>query len=310
MDTTTPRPTFGPVLAVSLYALFLGYNWVVMKIGLASIPPYAYAAGRAVLGAATLFAVMVVLRRSLRPPPTPWHTVVVGLLQTTGMLLLTTLTVASGAAGKAAVLVASMPLWIPLFAWPVLGERIGSRWSAIALGLLGIVLMVDPLHGTTWSSDAEGFCAALLWAAGVVLTRHAGQRVSFDPISFTAWQILIGSIPLVVLALVLREHVVLTTSGVLAVAFTGILATGLAFALFAYAMKYLPAPVAGAGALSIPIIGVVASSLQLGERPSVLEWAGMACIVAALILMAGFFRPRRTMHALFHRSGAHGVGPA
>jgi drug/metabolite transporter (DMT)-like permease len=304
MNTTTPRATFGPVLALSLYALILGYNWVVMKIGLASIPPFAYAAGRAVLGAATLFVVMVALRRSLRPPPTPWHTLAVGLLQTSAMLLLTTLTVASGLAGKAAVLVASMPLWIPLFAWPVLGERIGSRWGAIALGLIGILLMVDPLHGTTWTSDAEGFCAALFWAAGVVLTRHAGRGTTFDPISFTAWQILIGSIPLVVIALVLREHVVLTTSGVLAVAFTGVLATGLAFALFAYAMKVLPPPVAGAGALAIPIIGVAASSLQLGERPSVLEWAGMACIVVALVIMAGFFPTRRTVHALLHRPSA------
>jgi drug/metabolite transporter (DMT)-like permease len=259
-----------------------------------------------VLGAATLFVVMVALRRSLRPPSTPWHVLVVGLLQTTGMLLLATLTVASGAAGKAAVLVASMPLWIPLFAWPVLGERIGSRWGAIALGVLGIVLMVDPLHGTTWSSDAEGFCAALLWAAGVVVTRHAGRGTTFDPISFTAWQILLGSIPLVVIALVLREHVVPTTSGVLAVAFTGVLATGLAFALFAYAMKVLPAPVAGAGALAIPIVGVVASSLQLGERPSGMEWAGMICIVIALVVMAGFLPPRRKRL----RDEALGVGQA
>jgi drug/metabolite transporter (DMT)-like permease len=310
MNTPTPRASFGPPFALSLYALILGYNWVVMKIGLASVPPFAYAAGRAVLGAVTLFVVIVALRRSLRPPATPWHTLIVGLLQTTGMLLLTTLTVASGAAGKAAVLVASMPLWIPLIARLVLGERIGSRWVAIALGLLGILLLVDPLHGTTWTSDAEGFCAALLWAAGVVLTKDASRSTSFDAVSFTAWQILAGSIPLVVVALVLHERLAPTTSGLLAVAFTGILATGLAFALFAYAMKYLPAPVAGAGSLAIPIIGVASASLQLGERPSALEWGGMACIVVALVIMAGFFPKRSTINTWLHRSGARSVGPA
>ena len=78
----------------------------------------------------------------------------------------------------------------------------------------------------------------------------------------------------------------LTTQAVLAVAYNGVLATGLAFVLFAYAMRSLPVTIAGAGGLSIPVIGVAAAWWQLGERPSGLEWAGMACILGALALMA------------------------
>jgi drug/metabolite transporter (DMT)-like permease len=51
-------------------------------------------------------------------------------------------------------------------------------------------------------------------------------------------------------------------------------------------MKSLSVTIAGAGGLSIPIIGVAAAWWQVGERPSGLEWAGMACIVGALALMA------------------------
>jgi drug/metabolite transporter (DMT)-like permease len=280
------RTKAGPILALAAFAIILGYNWVVMKVGVADIPPFVFAALRAVLGAATLFAVLIVLRRSLRPPEIR-HTIIVGALQTTGMLALATWAVVSGPSGKTAVLVNSMPLWIPLFALPILGEKIGMRWSAIALGLLGLVLMIDPRHGTGWLSDLAAVCAAVSWAAAVVVTKHLQRSSSFDPLTFTAWQVLLGSLPLVAIAIAFHAGpLALSTQSILAVAYNGVLATGLAFALFAYAMKFLSVTIAGAGGLSIPVIGVAAAWWQLGERPSGLEWAGMACILGALALMS------------------------
>lgn len=275
-----------PVMALTVFALILGYNWVVMKVGVADIPPFAFAAARALIGAATLFAVMFVTRRPLRPPELR-HTIVVGLLQTTGMLALATWAVVSGPSGKTAVLVNSMPLWIPLFAWPLLGERVGARWAAIVLGVAGLALMIDARDGTNWLSNASGICAAVCWAAAAVVTKHAQRDAAFDPLSFTAWQVLVGSIPLAAIALAIHSGpIVMSAPAILAVAYNGVLATGLAFVLFAYAIKQLPASIAGAGSLSIPIIGVAAAWLQLGERPSGLEWSGMICVVGALVLMA------------------------
>ncbi|HTW84460.1 MAG TPA: DMT family transporter [Candidatus Sulfotelmatobacter sp.] len=285
---------FAPMLAMVGFVLIFGYNWVVMKVGVADIPPFASAAARALIGAATLFVVMLAMRRSLRPPA--WRpTVVVGLLQTTGMLALATWAVVSGPSGKAAVLVNSMPLWIPLFAWPLLGERVGARWTAIVVGVLGMALMIDPRSPTGWLSDLSGLCAAVVWAAAAVVTRQAHHDETFDPLSFTAWQVLIGSVPLIALALIVRGATpLLTTSALLSVAYNGVLATGLAFALFTYAIKRLPSSAVGAASLSVPIVGVAAAWLQLGERPSALEWSGMACVVGALYLMAHPVTLRRT----------------
>jgi len=107
----------GPVLALAAFAFILGYNWVVMKVGVAEVPAFVFAASRAVLGAATLFAVLIVMRRPLRPPEIR-HTISpdcckrlrwwVGDL---GRRLCSP--------GKTAVLVNSMSLWIPLFALPI-----------------------------------------------------------------------------------------------------------------------------------------------------------------------------------------------
>jgi drug/metabolite transporter (DMT)-like permease len=293
----TPVSRLAPTLALAVFALVLGYNWVVMKVGVAAISPFTFAAARALIGAATLFAVMLAMRRPLGPPALR-PTIVVGLLQTTAMLALATWAVVSGPSGKAAVLVNSMPLWIPLFAWPLLGERVGARWAAIVLGALGLVLMIDPRSPGDLLSDVSGFCAAVAWAAAAVVTKGAQRDRAFDSLSFTAWQVLIGSIPLVVLALIVHGGpIVITTASLLAVAYNGVLATGLAFVLFAYAINQLPASIAGAGSLSIPVIGVAAAWLQLGERPSALEWSGILCVVGALILMTHPIRLRSTAGA-------------
>jgi drug/metabolite transporter (DMT)-like permease len=294
-----------PILALAVFALVLGYNWVVMKVGVAYVPPFVFAAARALLGAATLFAVMLVMRRPLGPPELR-HTIIVGLLQTTGMLALATWAVVSGPSGKTAVLVNSMPLWIPLFAWPLLGERIGARWAAIVLGVIGLALMIDTRNVTNWLSDLAGVAAAVSWAAAAVVTKQAQRNEAFDPLSFTAWQVLAGSIPLTVIALAVPHGpVVMSTLAILAIAYNGVLATGLAFVLFAYAIKQLPASIAGAGSLSIPIIGVAAAWVQLGERPAGLEWAGMVCVLGALVLMARPLHLPRMRHA----GGSHERAP-
>ena len=89
--------------ALILLALIWGYNWVVMKIGLEYAQPFTFAALRTFLGALSLFLLLIVLRRSLRPP-TLGFTIVIGLLQTTGFVGLLMWALQSGGAGKTSVL--------------------------------------------------------------------------------------------------------------------------------------------------------------------------------------------------------------
>src|SRR5450830_538996 len=101
--------------ALILLALLWGYNWVVMKIGLGYAQPFAFAALRTFLGALSLFLVLIVLRRSLRPRAVGF-TIVIGLLQTTGFVGLLMWALQSGGAGKTSVLTYTMPFWLLLLA--------------------------------------------------------------------------------------------------------------------------------------------------------------------------------------------------
>ena len=47
-----------------------------------------------------------------------------------------------------------------------------------------------------------------------------------------------------------------------------------------------PAGITGLNSLGIPVVAVIASAIQLGERPPPLELAGMAAILSALALLA------------------------
>jgi len=73
---------------------------------------------------------------------------------------------------------------------------------------------------------------------------------------------------------------------VAALAFSALIATAIGWWLWMYVLAHTPAGIAGLNALGIPVVAVVSSAIQLGERPPAPELAGMAMIGAALALLA------------------------
>ena len=64
------------------------------------------------------------------------------------------------------------PLFITALSIPVLGEKVGlRRWSAIVVGLIGVLIVVRP--GTSAFNPASIFplLSSVSWACGIVLTR-------------------------------------------------------------------------------------------------------------------------------------------
>lgn len=270
--------------ALAVLALVWGYTWVVIKIATHDASPLVVAGGRMALASVVLFAVLAATGRSLRPTPFV-PTLILGLLQTTGFTLFQTLAVAIGGAGKVAVLAYTMPFWVALLAWPFLGERIhGLRWVALALAAAGLVFVLTPLNGGTWLADAFAIVAGISWAASVVYAKRMRAKYRVELLSLTAWQLLWGTVPLVVVMLAVPGHVHWTTSFVLAMAYMSVLGGALAWLLWMFIISRLPAAVAGIASLATPVVGVIAAAIQLHEIPSTTELIGMVLIVAALVV--------------------------
>jgi len=116
------------LFALALLALIWGYNWVVMKQVIQYVDPFDFSAIRTLLGAASLFLVLLVLRRPLAVAAAR-QVALLGVLQTAAFTALIQWALVAGGAGKTAVLVYTMPFWMIPMAWWWLGERVrGLQW--------------------------------------------------------------------------------------------------------------------------------------------------------------------------------------
>ncbi|MCX7627146.1 MAG: DMT family transporter [Methylophilaceae bacterium] len=281
--------TIGAYAALLLLSVIWGYNWVVMKIALQYSTASQFAAMRTFGGAVFLLALMAAMRRPLKPRAVK-GTIVLGLLQTTGFTGFIIWALVEGGAGKTSVLSFTMPFWVLLLAWPLLGERIrGLQWGAVLLALAGLLGILQPWHlQGSKSSMGLAVLSGISWALSVIYHKKLTQRIpDLDLLSFTAWQMLFGSIPIVLFALGdLDQPIRWTPMYMIAVAYSVLLANALGWMAWLYALQRLPAGVASMNSMLIPVIAVLSAWVQLGERPTLLEMAGMCCIAMALLLIA------------------------
>ncbi len=301
---TTRRgiPT-GPLAAFALMALLWGYNWVVMKVAMRYCGPLNFAALRGGFGVLVLFGVLVALHVPLKPRHVA-KTIWLGLFQTTGFVGLISWSLTSGAAGKSAVLAYTMPFWMIAFGWPFLEERLrGWQWAAVGLALAGLVLVLELWNSTaTLTSSLLALGAGASWGVSVIIFKKIPVESRDDLLSLTTWQMLYGVLPLIALALIVPERPIdWTQSFLVALVFNIIGGMAIATLLWLYILQRLPATISSLSSLVVPIVGVLAAWLQLGERPTLAEGVGMVLILAA--------RGLRTLPQRGLGSGRLGDGP-
>lgn len=285
------------VVALGLLSLIWGYNFVVMKEVLAYADPLDFTAARTLLGALALFAYAALTRRAMPMPP--WRVMLpVGLLQTALFSLLIQWALVGADAGRTVVVVYSMPFWLAGLAALLLGEALGrARLVAMAVAGAGLTMILRPWEPGAIS--ASGLTLALLagfvWALAAVILRRAPRGPGQTLLSLTAWQLLLGAAVLCVAAM-LRPSAPPRPEPYLAWAlfYGSVLATGMAWALWLYILDRLTAAGAGFSTLLVPVVGLLASWVQLGERPDQFATFGIGLILAGLLAfgLVGWHRSR------------------
>ncbi len=275
------------LISLILLTLVWSFNWTVMKVAMRYAGPFDFSALRYSLGTAVVFAALAWRGGSLRPPPL-LPVVLIGLAQTMGFQALAQWALVEGGAGKTALFVYTMPFWAILMGWLVLSEHIGRRHLAgIAAAAVGVLLIISPWRGMADPAPVllavgGGIC----WAIGTVVAKHEFKRGEVSLLMLTAWQMLVGTVGLVLLALLVPEAPVVWEPLLIAtILYNGVLSSGLAWVLWAVIVKNLPTHVAGISSLAIPVLGVGFAWLLLGEQPGLAESAGMALIVTALVVV-------------------------
>ena len=294
---STDRTKRNAFIALGLVALIWGYNWVVMKVALFHSGPIDFSLLRNFFGAVTLFIVIALRREPLGRPSSPGAVVLLGLLQTTGFVGLIAIALTKGEAGKSAILAYTMPFWALVFGAWFLHERVrGLQWLAILLAAGGVFFLVAPWQaGYLNVSSLSALAAGLVWGASIIVAKRIPQTTPGALLSITAWQMLLGSIPLAVLAWFVPEQPIEWTFGfVIALIYNAVLGSALAWLLWLFAVRALPAGVAGLASLGAPAVSVLTAWLQLNEVPGMWDALGMLLIFAALaVLTLRAFSARR-----------------
>lgn len=268
-----------------MLTLIWGYNWIVMKQALRFSGPFEFSALRYVLGSGVLFAVLLLRRVPLAPPPLG-ATILIGLSQTLVFQALVQWALVGGGAGKTALLAYTMPFWVVLINWLAFSERPAPRvWLSLAIAFAGLVLVLAPWQGGDLADSLVAVAGGIGWAGGVVASKRLFQRHRVNALSLTAWQMLVGSIGLVAVALAVPERAI-EWSGwfCAALAYNAVLSSGLAWLMWSWIVDHLPAHIAGLSSLAVPVAGIGFAWLQLGERPSPTDAAGILLILSALAL--------------------------
>ncbi len=273
-------------LLLVLLSFAWGLAWPAMRIALEEITPWTLRTLGYTLGTVCLFGWVALTGRSLRVKRgRDWaHLLVASLLNVVAFGVFSTFGQLNASTSRVIIVCYSMPVWASLLAWLVLRERISARAAAgLVLCIAGLSVLVWPVLGAEsllglWLA----FGCALSWAGGTVYMKWA--RIEGDLVALTAWQIALGAAVVFGLLLVFQgppTFAPLSLQTWLAVGFSGIIGTGIAYVMWFVVIGKLPTAVAALGSLANPVIGIVGSVILLHERPTATDMIGFALIFTA-----------------------------
>jgi drug/metabolite transporter (DMT)-like permease len=275
---------------VVITALGWGLNWPATKFLVTTFPPLSARGVSGLVAACMLFAVAALRGETLAVPSQLWGRLsVAALLNVSAWMGLTTASLLWLAAGQAATLAYTMPVWAALLAWPILSDRPALRQIAsILLGFGGIAIQVGGtglyLDATRLPGVALALCGAVLFAIGTVSSKR--MPIPLPRLALTAWQVLLGSIPLLGAGLLFEQpHFdVMPLIAWISLAYTALISMGLCYVLWFAAVSRLRASQAAIGTLLTPVIGVTASSLTLGDPLTLAQAVSLALVVGGIVL--------------------------
>ena len=280
-----------------LVVLLWGVNFVVIKVGLRGVSPFVLGGLRFVL--AVFPAVLFVPR-----PRVPLR-LYAGFALTTfiGQFALLFWAIKVGMpSGLSSVVHQTQAFITVLLAAAVFGEKPGRAQ---------IAGMVVAAAGLAWIGAESGasfplaafllnLCASAAWAAGNLVSRSLSRHGPVNGLAFVIWASLIPPLPFFALAWAFEGSGAIASSlramdaiSWAAVAYLAIGATIGGYGLWNRLLKSYPAAQVAPFTLLVPVIGLIAGWVALGERPTAAQLGGSALIATGLAVPVAAARWKR-----------------
>lgn len=287
------RVSWAGTVAVLLAASLFSTTGTIIKhlVQDYALPPLTVAAVRTSLIALTLFAVLGMLDRKLlyiRARDIPFFLlfglICVVLFQVCWVYALSLIDV-----GMATVLNCTAPVWAALFAWPLLGERLGQNTgTSLVLTAVGVALVVRVFDARFFSLNLEG----VLWGLGAgvtyglygIFSRRALRR--YSPWTTLTYAFAAGVPFLLVTQSVERIESAFARPGAAAwLVILALVPTLGGYALYTFGLRSLESTVAAILVATEPVMAVLWAAVFLGERLSWPQLVGAGLVIAGVVAL-------------------------
>jgi len=279
-------PTVGIILLI-LISLGWGANWPIMKIVITEVPRCTFRGTCLVAASLGMFAIAYCSGNSLKVPAGRWPQLM--LLCSFNIILWNVFAIYGVSmlpSGRAAILGYTMPIWSLLLSSWLLQEAITfRRVLGVSLGMAGMaVLVFSELHKLGQAPVGVLFmlAAAFSWACGLVLFKR--DPILMPMTSYTAWQMLLGGIPVTLAGLCFEttDWTNLSFWPSFGLAYNVIVAFLFCYWAWNRLVQLVPVSVSSLGSLLVPVVGVFSGMLFLGEQPHVADFIAMGLVVGAI----------------------------
>jgi drug/metabolite transporter (DMT)-like permease len=285
-------PRSRALLQIAVLALVWGCNWPVLKTGVSELAPLTFRALTLPFAALGLLAVARFSGDAVRIPREHWGKVaVLALLNIAGWNGLVLFGVQLLPAGRSAIIAYTMPLWATIIAAFLLNEPLSKRKAlGLGLGMAGMALLLGEEVRSIERAPFGALMilgAAIVWACGTVMLRRWKPPIAQN--ALTGWMMLLGWLPIALTAPLLDPAPLAATLATIsprawfAIFYNIVMAGTLAHWAWFTLARTLPVAVSSIASLPVPVVGVFAGMLVLGERPGPNEWLALGFVVAGLV---------------------------
>ena len=278
------------LVLLTLAAASWGVGTVVSKRAVEEIPPFTLLPIQLAASLAVLLLLMLVSGMPLRGSPPILSRLGIlnpGIAYALGLAGLTWIS-----ASLSVLLWALEPLLILVLAGVFLREGITARLIALSLvAASGMALILaEPASGGQWPGVVLtligiGCCAGYT----IVARRFVGASDSTAQVVLAQQAYALGFAAVVgVTAAILggANGTVITLLGLASATASGVLYYAAAYWFYLSALRTVPASVAASSFYLIPVFGVAAGSLLLGDRLEPVQWIGVGIVAVAVVLIA------------------------
>jgi drug/metabolite transporter (DMT)-like permease len=282
----------GILIPVILLQQFLGaLSFPISKYGLAIIPPFTFAFFRFIIAGAVLL--LIARTRSVDPPITrsdKWRIWLLGFLiipiNQTFYLWGQSLT----AAGHGAILFATTPIWVFVFAIYLLKEKLSWRRAlGIAIALIGALTIISSgaiVVGAEYlAGDFIIMISVLAWALYMILSKPMAEK--YGAIRVTAYSLAAGALMYAPFGLYKAwtfDYSQGTLGAWLSVVYMAIGTSVAAYILWIWMLKQMPASRLAVFSNLQPIIATSVAFVMLGERPGLPFFVGGAIVLTGVLI--------------------------